>query len=46
MTNAQITEMSGVPKEVHERIDEIVLQWSGHIERIVNDRIAKRVPVG
>ena len=29
-----------------ERIDESVLQWFGHVERMENDRIAKRVYVG
>ena len=29
-----------------ERIDESVLRWFGHVERLKNDRIAKRVYVG
>ena len=29
-----------------ERIDEGVLQWFGHVERMKKDRIAKRVYVG
>ena len=29
-----------------ERIDESVLCWSGHIERMENNRIAKRVYMG
>ena len=29
-----------------ERIDEGVLRWFGHVERMENDRIAKRVYVG
>ena len=33
-------------KYVNERIDEGVLQWFDHVERIGNDRIAKRVCVG
>ena len=27
-------------------IDEVVLWWSGHVERMENNRIAKRVYVG
>ena len=29
-----------------EKIDEGVLRWFGHVERMENDRIAKRVYVG
>ena len=29
-----------------EKIDEGVLEWFGHVERMDNDRIAKRVYVG
>ena len=32
-------------KGVDERNDEGVLQWFGHVERMENDRIAKRVYV-
>ena len=35
-----------VMKGVDEKIDEGVLQWFGHVERMVNERIAKRVYVG
>ena len=31
---------------VDEKIDEGVLRWFGHVERIKNDRIAKRLYVG
>ena len=31
---------------VDEKIDEGVLRWFGHMERMENDRIAKRVYVG
>ena len=31
---------------VEERINEDVLQWFGHVERMERDRIAKRVYVG
>ena len=33
-------------KSVDEKIDEGVLQWFDHVERMENDRIAKRVYVG
>ena len=33
-------------KGVDERIDEGVLQWFGHVERMEKNRIAKRVYVG
>ena len=44
--NARIREWFGVTKRVNERIDEGVLQWFGHMERMENDRIAKRVYLG
>ena len=44
--NSRIKELHGVTKRVDEMIDEGVLQWFGHMERIENDRIAKRVYVG
>ena len=44
--NAQIRELCRVTKGVDERIDEGVLQWLLHMERVENDRIAKRVYVG
>ena len=44
--NPQIRELSGVAKCVGERIDEGVLRWFGHVERMENDRIAKSVYVG
>ena len=31
---------------VNERIDEDVLRWFSHVERLENDKIAKRVCVG
>ena len=40
--NAQIREIHGMTK----RVDESVLQWFSHIERMGDDRIAKRVNVG
>ena len=44
--NARVREFSGVRKGIDERIDEGVLRWFGHVERMENDRIAKRVYVG
>ena len=41
--NAWIRELCRVKKVLDERIDEGVLRWFGHVERIVRDRIAKRV---
>ena len=38
--------MCGVRKSLNERIDESVLRWFGHVERMERDRIAKRVYVG
>ena len=40
LLNAQIRELYGVKKGLHERIDEGMLQWFGHVERIERDRIA------
>ena len=44
--NAQIRELYRVMKKVDERIDDGVLWWFGHVERIENDRIPKRVYAG
>ena len=33
-------------KGVEERVDEGVLRWFGHVERMENDLFAKRVYVG
>ena len=41
--NARIREFFGVKKGLDERIDEGVLRWFGHLERIERDMIAKRV---
>ena len=43
--NAGIRQLCGVMKGVDEKINEGVLQWFGHVERMENDRIAKRVYV-
>ena len=44
--NGQIGELCRVTKGVDERIDEGVLWWFGHVERMEEERIAKRVYVG
>ena len=44
--NAWIRELCGVTKGVNERIDEGVLRWFSHVERMEKERIAKRVYVG
>ena len=46
LPNAQITEMGRMTKGVDEMIDENVLHWSSHTERMGCDRIAKWVYVG
>ena len=42
----RIREMCGVTKGVHERTDEGVLRWFGHLERMDNDRIVKKAYAG
>ena len=44
--NAWIRQLSGVMKGVDEKINKDVLRWFGTVERIENNRIAKRVYVG
>ena len=44
--NGQIRESCGVTKWVYVRIDENVLRWFGHVERMENDRISNRAYVG
>ena len=46
VSNARIMQLCGVTKGVDEKIDESVLRWFGHVERMENDRVAKRVYVG
>ena len=41
--NAWIRELCRMKKGLGERIDEVILQWFGHMERMESDRIAKRV---
>ena len=44
--NAWIRELCKVKKGLDERIDEGMLWWFSHVERMKNDRIVKRVYVG
>ena len=44
--NAWIRELCRVMKGVDERIEEGVLRWFSHVERMKRDRIAKRVYIG
>ena len=44
--NAWIKELCRVMNQVYEKIDEGVLWWFGHVERMEKERIAKRVYVG
>ena len=44
--NVRMKELCGETNGVGERIDESVLRWFGHIERMGNNRIAKTVYVG
>ena len=41
----QVRQLCGMTKGVDKKIDG-VLQWFGHVERMENDRIAKRVYIG
>ena len=43
--NARIRELCRVRKGLDERIDEGVLRWLGHVERMERDRTDKRVYV-
>ena len=43
--NAQIMQLCGMTKGVDEKIDVGVHRWFGHVERMENNRIAKRVYV-
>ena len=44
--NAGIRQLRGVMKRVNERIDEGIFGWFGHVEKMENDMIGKRVSVG
>ena len=41
--NKRIRELCGVRKGLDGRIDEGVLRWFGHVERMKRDKIAKRL---
>ena len=43
--NARMKQLCGVTKGLDEEIDEVVLRWFGHVERMENDRITKRAYV-
>ena len=43
VSNARIRQLCGVTKGGDEKIDECFLRWFGHVERIGNDRISKKV---
>ena len=44
--NVQIRKLCRVMKGIDEKIDEGVIRWFSHVERMENDRITKRVYVG
>ena len=44
--NARIMELCRVRKGLNKRINEGILQWFSHVERMERDRIATRVYVG
>ena len=44
--NTQIRHLCGVTKGMDEMIDEGVLRWYSHVERMENDKNDKRVCVG
>ena len=46
MPKARTRELNRVMKGLNERIDESVLRWFGHIERMENNRGAKMVYLG
>ena len=46
VSNAWIRQLCGVTKGVDEKIDESIFRWFGHVERMENNRIAKRGYVG
>src|SRR5678815_3266590 len=43
MKNERIRELCGVKKGVNERISESTLRWFGHVERIDDSRLVKRI---
>ena len=43
--NARINQLCGVRKGADKKIDEGILRWFSHVERMKHERIAKRVYV-
>ena len=43
MRNGVIRELCGIQKGVNERISESILRWFGHLERMDESRLVKRV---
>ena len=43
--DARIRQLCGMTKGVNEKINEGVLRWFGHVEKMENDRIANRIYV-
>ena len=41
--NEEVRERTGVRKELAARVDMNVLRWFGHVERMDNERLTKRV---
>src|SRR5678816_3389348 len=46
MRNERIRELCGVKKWVNERINESMLRWFGHMERMNDSRLVKRMYSG
>src|SRR5678815_2173447 len=46
MRNERIRELCGVKKGVNERINESMLRWFGHVERMNDSRLIKRMHNG
>src|SRR5678815_4553858 len=46
MRNESIRELCGVKKGVNERINESTLRWFGHVERMNDSRLVKRMYSG
>src|SRR5678815_1717427 len=46
MRNEHIRELCGVKKGVNERINECMLRWFGHVERMNDNRLVKRMYSG
>ena len=44
--NSRIRDLCEITKGVDERIDEGVLRWFAHVDRVENERIAKKLNVG